>query len=45
MNNKAVLEHYKKTARELVIEGSIWKTGIIEIVDEIYERFSGEKIT
>ena len=45
MNNKAVLEHYKKTARELDIEGSIWKTGIIEIVDEIYERFSGEKIT
>jgi len=43
MNHNGVLEHFKAN-REGMIEGSKWKKGIVEIVDEMYLEYSGEKI-
>ena len=39
-SNKGVLEAYENFARQGTIDGTVWKPGFVDIVDEVYARFS-----
>ena len=39
-SNKGVLEAYENFARQGTIDGTVWKPGFVDIVDEVYARLS-----
>lgn len=39
-SNRGVLEAYENFARQGTIDGTVWKPGFVDIVDEVYARLS-----